>query len=93
MCSTGIGFKTNPQEIASGSFPAIMIRRMVEVQTGETSDAEYELALRAATQKLGLKYCNGKLELGHMSRGTIDYISNQIAEIVIAGRPEKAEAF
>ena len=92
MC-TGIGFKTSPQEIASGSFPSIMLRRMVEAKSGETSDAEYKLALRQAAQKLGLKNCDGELEIVHMSRRTMDYISSQVAEIVIAGRPEKAGAY
>ena len=70
-----------------------MLRRMVEVKTGEASDAEYELALRETIRKLGLKYCAGKLEIAHMSHNTMDYISDQIADTIIMGRPEKAGAF
>lgn len=93
MCIGFIGIKTNPREIKSGSFPAVMIRRMVEVKTGDTSDAEYELAARETAKKLGLQYVGGKLNLTHVSVGTMEYISSQIADAVFAKRPEKAGAF
>ena len=87
-----IGFQTNPSEIQSGSFPAMMIRRMVEVKTGDTSDAEYDLAARYAAKKLGLQYDDDRLNLTHVSLGTMEYISAQIAEVITMGRSGETEA-
>lgn len=81
-----IGFQTNPREIQSGTFPAVMIRRMVEVKLGDTSDAEYDLAAREAAKRLGLQYEDGRLNLTHVSRNSMDYISAQIAEVISEGR-------
>lgn len=93
MRSTGIGFKTNAHEINRGTFANVMLRQMVEQETGDVSDAEYELAVRTTAEKLGLKNRDGYISLRRMSAGTLSYISSQIAETVIAGRPEKAGAF
>ena len=86
-----IGYKCNRRDIEQGDFASVMLRRMVEVITGEMSDAEYELAAQAAADELGLKFSDGKIDLRHMSAGTLSYISSQIADAVAAGRPQKAE--
>lgn len=87
-----IAFKTNPHEIDRATISAIMLRHTVEADTGEISDAEYELAAQSVADELGLKFSDGRIDLRHMSVGTMSYISSQIADAVAAGRPQKAEA-
>lgn len=87
-----IGYKCNRHDIEKGTFAQVLLRRMVEANTGEVSDAEYKLAVRSAADKLGLKFTDDKINLKHMSVRTLSYISNYIAEEVIAGRPQKVVA-
>lgn len=87
-----IGYKCNRHDIEQGNFASVMLRRMVEGMTGEISDAKYELAARAAADKLGLKFSDGRIDLRHMSAGTLSYISSHIADAVVVGQPQKAGA-
>lgn len=90
MCR--IAFKTNPHEIDQEIFAAIMLRHMVELNTGKLGDGEYQKAESATAARLQLKLHGDRIDLRHMSAGTLSYISSQIAETVAASRAEKAEA-
>lgn len=92
MFRDGIGFKTNPHEIDRGTFAAVMLRHMVELDTGKLTDSEYTKAVAAAAARLGLKLHSGQIDLSHKSAGTLSYIGSQIAEAVTVGRVGKSEA-
>lgn len=88
----GLGFKTNPHEIDRGTFAAVMLRHMVELETGHTSDEEYSLAVRTTAEKLGLKNRDGCIDPRRLSAGTLSDISSQVIEAIAASRGRETEA-
>ena len=69
-----------------------MLRHMVELETGELGDADYLKAENATAARLQLKLHGDRIDLRHMSAGTLFYISSQIAETVATDRAPKTEA-
>jgi hypothetical protein len=73
-----ISFCLKRNQIDRGAFAAAMLRHMVQLQTGELTDAEYKQAVTLA----GIHQDNGKVDFRGKSIGYLSCLADRIAGAV-----------